>query len=650
MCLKWPELNGSALYLLLAAVVSMGSLCSSQPAGAAFTYAYDDAVAYSWIDISATGTDLGLTDDGVVTFDIPFDFEFYGTPYNRVTVADNGALKFNTSGVQWDNQALPTTTQTALIAPFWDDLNTGQPQAAVYAQVQGTAPYRKVIVQWNNVPYYQNTGGATFQVILYEGSNNILFQYQDVVFGSALFDFGISATVGLQGSQTEAIEYSYNTPSLSDSLAILWTSQGQALRPAQVDNAVCRRGTGYSFHLSNKSGSSHDYTLSYNLTSGNGTVFGPPSVSVANGQNKDFEVYFKPDGIATDPLVAEITALGAGSEVLASEATLAQKTWANGSWTGGATLPLPAIFPAVAAYGNYLYQIGGYDYDGNVVLAAMQRYDTVSDTWQEMTAMPTPLTGIHAVTIGGSIFVPGGSAAYSFTTPFTETLHIYNIGANSWSTGAPLPAKLAWASSVTDGAKLYVLGGRNEGGATSNKLYIYDPALNSWSTGADMNEGMSFASAAYIEGKIYFAGGSTSTGFTFSMEVYDVVTNTWSAGPDMPDPWNGTYTGWAAYSDGVLENRFFLVFGTRGDALTYDTKAVWYDAQAGSWESLPDLNRPVYGTEGATVLGKLYRTGGLNYDGYWTSNDLIPEYLDITICRPFPWPMFRAATSNLGGQ
>ena len=63
---------------------------------------------------------------------------------------------------------------------------------------------------------------ATFEVILYETSNNILMQYQDVILSMPAFDQGASATVGIQGDTSQYLQYSCNTAALNDNLAILY--------------------------------------------------------------------------------------------------------------------------------------------------------------------------------------------------------------------------------------------------------------------------------------------------------------------------------------------------------------------------------------------------------------------------------------------
>ena len=91
------------------------------------------------------------------------------------------------------------------IAPFWDDMDTDT--GGTYGQVFGTAPNRVYVVEWYNRPHYSNVGSATFEVLFYEGTNQITFQYQDVDFGNVSYNNGAGATVGIKGS---TIQYSFN--------------------------------------------------------------------------------------------------------------------------------------------------------------------------------------------------------------------------------------------------------------------------------------------------------------------------------------------------------------------------------------------------------------------------------------------------------
>jgi uncharacterized repeat protein (TIGR01451 family) len=53
-------------------------------------------------------------------------------------------------------------------------------------------------------------------------------QYKSTEFGNPAIDHGANATAGVQITWTEALQYSYNTPSLSDGLAVLYVPPGSS--------------------------------------------------------------------------------------------------------------------------------------------------------------------------------------------------------------------------------------------------------------------------------------------------------------------------------------------------------------------------------------------------------------------------------------
>jgi PKD repeat protein len=184
---------------------------SSEPGGPAF----------DWIDVTG-GTPLDLTDDEEANITLPFPFTFYGVPSTTLRVGNNGGVLFWTTSndVPVVNTDLISATDN-MIVPFWDDLSaeTGN----VYYQITGTAPNRLFVVEWYNRPHYTSSGGVgsvTLEMILYESTNSIKFQYQDVVFGDSSFDYGASATVGIRQSGSNYLQYSYNQPVLSNTLSI----------------------------------------------------------------------------------------------------------------------------------------------------------------------------------------------------------------------------------------------------------------------------------------------------------------------------------------------------------------------------------------------------------------------------------------------
>jgi hypothetical protein len=63
-------------------------------------------------------------------------------------------------------------------------------------------------------------GRVTLQTVLYEGTNHIFFIYNDVNFNNSRYDYGSSATIGLNNGAGQADRYSYNTASLNNISAV----------------------------------------------------------------------------------------------------------------------------------------------------------------------------------------------------------------------------------------------------------------------------------------------------------------------------------------------------------------------------------------------------------------------------------------------
>ena len=206
----------------------------------AYGYEYIDSSeasgpAYSWVDITSTGTPLGLSDDGETDITTTNTYTFYGTGYTTFTVANNGGILATSGGnLAAGNVQLPASSSSytvPVILPFWDDLDndTGD----VYWQEFGTCPYTQfssgacLVVEWADRPHYNAVGAVTFEVILSAAEESMIFQYQDVDFGDANYDYGSSATVGIDNNYTTTgayLEYSYNSADISNSLAILFST------------------------------------------------------------------------------------------------------------------------------------------------------------------------------------------------------------------------------------------------------------------------------------------------------------------------------------------------------------------------------------------------------------------------------------------
>jgi len=151
------------------------------------------------------------------SFPSGFSFEFGGAaaPFTSATITANGYLSFDgvfdtfiSSSASAENYIIPLSDPNDggsfdrpdwFIAPFWDDLDPSLPgsTAILLAHTFGSAPNRELVLEWRQFPV--RAGGVsstvTFQVVLFENTGDILFQYQTL---RGTGSDGSSATIGLE--------------------------------------------------------------------------------------------------------------------------------------------------------------------------------------------------------------------------------------------------------------------------------------------------------------------------------------------------------------------------------------------------------------------------------------------------------------------
>ena len=210
---------------------------------------YTQHPLFSWLEINEIGTQLSLTDygdedDDSEVIQLPFNFTYFDTDYNRVTICSNGwcALGAQEDQVNYRNYPIPTAIgPAAMIAPFWDDLRVssgGGPEGKVFYHYD--EPNHRFIIEWFDLTQVgPGSPGETFQVVLYDQdfadteNGDILFQYMDVQNNPNNSGTDIDyATVGIESpDQTAGLQYTYwnsyhaGASPLQDELAILFTQE-----------------------------------------------------------------------------------------------------------------------------------------------------------------------------------------------------------------------------------------------------------------------------------------------------------------------------------------------------------------------------------------------------------------------------------------
>ena len=229
----------------------------------AFGYLATDEVAYAWEDISGTGK-LVLTsdDDAYASADLNFTFTFYDQDYTKVYWSTNGLITFGAASTQFTNQDLTDggatwTYDGPSVAALWDDWESCSivGDGTYYYETPDSPGSRRFIVQWNLLRHNDDLAQRsqiTFQALLYEGTNAIVFQYQDVAVGHTGIDNGLSATVGIRDTAGQIsgrnLQWSYNQAVIDDGLAIRITiipepvtMGGLVLGSGSLATYLCRR-------------------------------------------------------------------------------------------------------------------------------------------------------------------------------------------------------------------------------------------------------------------------------------------------------------------------------------------------------------------------------------------------------------------------
>ena len=158
--------------------------------------------------------DEGFIPDKAVP--LGFNFKFEGNTYDKVNVYFNGFLLFGpvpslTKGYSDAGFIAATTLPNNLIALSWTDWDPSLAPDGIRFETRGSAPNRRFVLQFNNVPEYNSasrpgkivgTGRLTSQVVLSEGSNDITV-YTDtmsVVNSSHFVTQGIENALGTEAT------------------------------------------------------------------------------------------------------------------------------------------------------------------------------------------------------------------------------------------------------------------------------------------------------------------------------------------------------------------------------------------------------------------------------------------------------------------
>lgn len=214
-------------------------------------------------------------------------------------------------------------------------------------------------------------------------------------------------------------------------------------------------------------------------------------------------------------------------------------------------------------------------------------YDANSDTWTERQPMPVGKTGASADAIEpGKVLVVGG---LSIGTQYgSNTVELYDYGANMWVSKAPRPADSyeytnsqdSTTTKIAPGVTLTVAGGYSSGyWRFSRDVHRYDLASNTWTERADTLIDLSAHTAvSHAERKVLVAGGGSTNLSSRYLYLFDDTSNTWTRLADMLTPRRGRP------SSRILSNGKMIVAGGINDDNPSLSSVEFYDITANVWE------------------------------------------------------------------
>jgi DNA-binding CsgD family transcriptional regulator len=250
-----------------------------------------------------------------------------------------------------------------------------------------------------------------------------------------------------------------------------------------------------------------------------------------------------------------------------------------------ATKPVASPSPAAVEPAPYRPRIARWQRVYMVAIAALLFLALLAPIWwqsRSQAAIVTPLSDIGQVQMA-----PAARPKVS-----------------RWISRAPLAEPRDRLALVTDGAKLYAIGGETASG-TTGQVAIYTPRSNDWAAGAPKPTPVANVVATWFEDRIYVPGGTTTSGTpTNAVEVYDPKTDAWEARAPLPLPL-------AAYGSAVLNGRLYLFGGWDGERYLADT--LIYDPETDSWSAGAPMLEPRGFLAASSLQDRIYVAGG--YDG-----------------------------------
>ena len=284
----------------------------------------------------------------------------------------------------------------------------------------------------------------------------------------------------------------------------------------------------------------------------------------------------------------------------------------DGEWVVRSSMPAARSHATAQAVGDKIYVLGGRI--GDAPTALMERYDTVSDSWETEFApgepfAPAPMAveGFASAVVGDEILVIGGQSE----SGISSEVYAYDTSNNTWRMADNLPEAVCDAKASVIGKDIYVFGGVSGEGPVfeyNDRVFAYDPEQDLWRNLLDMPETRHSYGLATIEDTVYIAGGVSGADSAHPEYAGDLLI--------ADDPENGSYGRGSSMpeqrSDISCEPVSDFVYCTGGSTPegSVGDETFVYSPEFDQWAGGPLLNYPRTRMASAQIDNTIYVFGG----------------------------------------
>jgi N-acetylneuraminic acid mutarotase len=233
-------------------------------------------------------------------------------------------------------------------------------------------------------------------------------------------------------------------------------------------------------------------------------------------------------------------------------------------------------------------------------------YAVSSQTWTTGTSMPTARTEVAGAVLDGKIYVIGG---YDESGKTTDVVEVYDPHTDRWSRASSLPEPEDHAAAAIYDGKLFVVGGYVTIGGqrtSTNNSFIYDPSADKWEEIKSMPTPRGALAANFINDILYVIGGQDASRKTVSTnEAYKPKTDTWTERQPMP-------TIRHHLASAVIDGKLYVIGGRQTDKspdLNIGTNEA-YDPKLDKWTSLASMPTKRSGLTAVALSNDVYVFGG----------------------------------------